>query len=110
MPRQPCGLMTLRRRIAAIARACGVAGHPRGTKHPAIRETLRGIGRKHDRPSRRAAARRTHLGVRLDDANERAARPPSVALCICCRSYAAPSISLTRVQQLDQVDWAGSLS
>ena len=47
---------SLRRRVAAIARACGVAGHPLDTKHPAIRETLRGIGRKHGSPSRRAAA------------------------------------------------------
>lgn len=47
---------TLRRRVAAIARACGVAGHPLDTKHPAIRETLRGIGRKHGGPPRRAAA------------------------------------------------------
>jgi hypothetical protein len=35
---------TLRRRVAAIARACSVAGHPLDTKHPVIRETLRGIG------------------------------------------------------------------
>jgi hypothetical protein len=41
---------TLRRWLAASARACGVAGHPRDTKHPAIRETLRGIGRKHTAP------------------------------------------------------------
>jgi integrase len=47
---------TLRRRVAAIVRACGVAGHPLDTKNPAIRETLRGIGRKHGGPSRRAAA------------------------------------------------------
>ena len=47
---------TLRRRVAAIARACGIAGHPLDTKHPAIRETLRGIGRKHGAPARRAAA------------------------------------------------------
>lgn len=47
---------TLRRRVAAIARACGIAGHPLDTKHPAIRETLRGIGRKHGAPSRRSAA------------------------------------------------------
>jgi integrase len=47
---------TLRRRVAAIARACGVAGHPLDTKHPAIRETLRGIGRQHGSPPRRAAA------------------------------------------------------
>ena len=46
---------TLRLRVAAIARACGVAGHPLDTKHPAIRETLRGIGRKHGSPPRRAA-------------------------------------------------------
>src|SRR4029077_5841416 len=47
-------LPTLRRRVAAIARACGVAGHPLDTKHPAVRETLRGIGRKHGAPARRA--------------------------------------------------------
>lgn len=47
---------TLRRRVAAIARACGVAGHPLDTKHPAIRETLRGIARRHGAPARRAAA------------------------------------------------------
>src|ERR1700742_3036570 len=49
-------LPTLRRRVAAIARACGVAGHSLDTKHPAIRETLRGIGRKHGGPARRSAA------------------------------------------------------
>jgi integrase len=49
-------LPTLRRRVAAIARACGVAGHPLDTKHPAIRETLRGIGRMHGAPARRSAA------------------------------------------------------
>jgi hypothetical protein len=47
---------TLRRRVAAIARACGVAGQPLDTKRPAIRETLRGIGRKHGSPARRSAA------------------------------------------------------
>jgi len=47
---------TLRRRVAAIARACGVTGHPLDTKHPAIRETLRGIARKHGSRSRRSAA------------------------------------------------------
>jgi len=49
-------LPTLRRRVAAIARACGIDGHPLDTKHPAIRETLRGITRKHGAPARRAAA------------------------------------------------------
>ena len=45
-------LPTLRRRVAAIARACGVDGHPLDTKHPSIRETLRGIARrKHWRTS-----------------------------------------------------------
>jgi integrase len=47
---------TLRRRVAAIARASGMAGHPLDTKHPAIRETLRGISRRHGQPARRAAA------------------------------------------------------
>src|SRR6201993_5509496 len=49
-------LPTLRRRVAAIARACGVAGYPLDTKHPAIRETLRGIGRTHGSRGRRSAA------------------------------------------------------
>ena len=47
---------TLRRRVAAIARASGVAGAPLDTKHPAIRETLRGIGRTHGSAARRSAA------------------------------------------------------
>src|SRR5271166_1210680 len=48
-----------RRRVDASLRShvrAGVAGHPLDTKHPAIRETLRGIGRKHGVPARRAAA------------------------------------------------------
>ena len=49
-------LPTLRRRVAAIARACRIAGHPLDTKAPAIRETLRGIGRKHGTPPRRSTA------------------------------------------------------
>jgi integrase len=49
-------MQTLRRRVAAIARASGVTGHPLDTKHPAIRETLRGIGRIHGSRGRRAAA------------------------------------------------------
>lgn len=47
---------TLRRRVAAIARACGIAGQPLDTMHPAIRETLRGIGRTYGEPTRRSAA------------------------------------------------------
>jgi len=49
-------MQTLRRRVAAIARASGVGGHPLDTKHPAIRETLRGIGRTHGSRGRKAAA------------------------------------------------------
>jgi integrase len=49
-------MQSLRRRVAAIARASGVAGHPLDTKHPAIRETLRGIGRTHGSRGRRSAA------------------------------------------------------
>jgi hypothetical protein len=69
---QGYAMPTLRRWLAAIARACGVAGHPRDTKHPAIRETLRGIGRKHGAPAQRAAAltttQRTIAGARCDAA------------------------------------------
>ena len=49
-------LPTLRCRVAAIVRACRIAGHALDTEHPAIRETLRGIGRKHGTPARRSAA------------------------------------------------------
>jgi integrase len=49
-------MQTLRRRVAAISRASGVAGHSLDTKHPAIRETLRGIGRTHGSRGRRSAA------------------------------------------------------
>ncbi|WP_158743576.1 site-specific integrase [Acidisphaera sp. L21] len=49
-------LSTLRRRVAAIARAHRIAKEPLDTRHPAIRETLRGIARTHGEPPRRAAA------------------------------------------------------
>jgi integrase len=49
-------LSTLRRRVAAIARAHRIAKQPLDTRHPAIRETLRGIGRTHGEPPRRPAA------------------------------------------------------
>src|SRR5215218_10523829 len=49
-------LATLRRRLAALARAHRSAGHRLDTGHPAIRETLRGIVRRHGAPQRRAAA------------------------------------------------------
>ena len=49
-------LPTLRRRVAAIARAHRIAKHPLDTRHPAIRETLRGIARTHGQPARRSAA------------------------------------------------------
>jgi integrase len=58
-------MQTLRRRVAAIARASGVTGHPLDTKHPAIRETLRGIGRTHGSRGRRAAALTTTEMKRL---------------------------------------------
>ena len=47
---------TLRRRVAAIARACGITGHKLDTTHPAIRETLRGIARRHGSRPRKSAA------------------------------------------------------
>jgi integrase len=49
-------LPTLRRRVAAIARAHRIDKHPLDTKHPAIRETHRGIARMHGEPARRSAA------------------------------------------------------
>lgn len=63
-------MQTLRRRVAAIARASGVAGHPLDTKHPAIRETLRGIGRTHGSRGRRSAALTTSEIKRLSLACE----------------------------------------
>lgn len=49
-------LPTLRRRVAAISRAHRMANHALDTKHPAIRETLRGVARTHGEPARRSAA------------------------------------------------------
>jgi integrase len=47
---------TLRRRVAAIGRAHSMAGQPWSATHPAIRDTLAGIARRHGTPARRAAA------------------------------------------------------
>ena len=58
-------LSTLRRRVAAIARAHRIARQPLDTRHPAIRETLRGIGRTHGEPPRRSAALTTTEITRL---------------------------------------------
>lgn len=49
-------LSTLRRRVAAIARAHRITKQPLDTRHPAIRETLRGVARTHGEPPRRSAA------------------------------------------------------
>ena len=47
---------TLRRKVAAIARATRLAGHPLDTRHSSIRDVLRGIGRTHGGPPKRAQA------------------------------------------------------
>jgi len=47
---------TLRRKVAAIARATRLAGAPLDTRHPAIRDVMRGIGRIHGSPPKRAQA------------------------------------------------------
>jgi integrase len=47
---------TLRRKVAAIARAGRLAGRPLDTRHPSIRDVLRGIGRTHGGPPKRAQA------------------------------------------------------
>ncbi|MBK1660851.1 hypothetical protein [Paracraurococcus ruber] len=49
-------LATLRRRLAAIARAHREARHAFDSRDPAIRNALRGIAREHTRPARQAAA------------------------------------------------------
>jgi integrase len=58
-------LPTLRRRVAAIARAHRMAKQPLDTRHPAIRETLRGIARTYGEPPRRSAALATEDIKRL---------------------------------------------
>src|SRR5258708_19244970 len=45
-------LSTLRRRVAALARAHRIAKQPLDTRHPAIRGTLRGIAPTHRHPPR----------------------------------------------------------
>ena len=48
---RPCG-----EGLRPFARAHRIALHPLDAKHPAIRETLRGIARTHSEPGRRSAA------------------------------------------------------
>ena len=56
---------TLRRKVAAIARATRHAGHPLDTRHPSIRDVLRGIGRTHGGSPKRAQALATEEVQRL---------------------------------------------
>lgn len=56
---------TLRRKVAAIARATRQAGHPLDTRHPSIRDVLRGINRVHGEPPKRAQALATEEIQRL---------------------------------------------
>jgi hypothetical protein len=42
----------LRGKVAAIARACRLAGQPLDARHPAIRDVLRGINRTHRSPAK----------------------------------------------------------
>lgn len=52
---------TLERRLATIATAHRAAGHQLDTRHPAIRDVLRGIRRQHGSAQRQAAAATTEL-------------------------------------------------
>ena len=56
---------TLRRKVAAIARGNRHAGHLLDTRHPSIRDVLRGIGRTHGSPPKRAQALATEEVQRL---------------------------------------------
>ena len=56
---------TLRRKVAAIAAANRHAGTPLDTRHPSIRDVLRGIGRTHGVPPKRAQALATEEVRRL---------------------------------------------
>jgi len=56
---------TLRRKVAAITRANRHAGHLLDTRHPSIRDVLRGIGRTHGSPPKRAQALATEEVQRL---------------------------------------------
>ena len=56
---------TLRRKVAAIARANRLAGYPLDTRNTSIRDVLRGIGRTHGAPPKRAQALATEEVQRL---------------------------------------------
>jgi integrase len=56
---------TLVQRLAALSRAHKLANVPWPSAHPAVRNTLRGIQRKHGRPPRQAAALATEEVTRL---------------------------------------------
>lgn len=60
-----CTTSTLVQRLAALSRAHRLASLPWPSAHPAIRNTLRGIQRKHGRPAKQAAALMTDELTRL---------------------------------------------
>jgi hypothetical protein len=76
-------LPTLRRRVAAIARAHRMAKKPLDTRHPAIRETLRGVARTHGEPPRRSAALATEDIARLSPPAARASPVSATARSSC---------------------------
>jgi integrase len=60
-----CASSTLVQRLAALSRAHRLASLPWPSAHPAIRNTLRGIQRRHGRPAQQAAALMTDDLTRL---------------------------------------------
>jgi hypothetical protein len=85
---------TLRRRLAAIGRAHRMKGLPWDASHPAIRDTLAGIARRHGTPPRRAAALGTAELRRLVATCDGGLAASATGHCCCWASpppCAAPS-------------------
>lgn len=99
-------MQTLRRRVAAISRASGVVGHPLDTKHPAIRETLRGIARTHGSRGRRSAALTTNELRKLSRACESGvAGDRDRALLLICFAGALRRSELVALD-VDHLTWS----
>lgn len=64
---QTLRVATLERRLATIATAHRLAGHQLDTRHPGIRETMRGIKRQHGSAQRQAAPVTCDLVKRMAD-------------------------------------------
>ena len=96
---------TLRRKVAAIARANRHAGHRLDTGHPCIRDLLRGIGRTHGGPPKRAQALATEeIQLLVAVCDDRAAGLRARALLLVAFAGALRRSELCAIE-LEHISW-----